>query len=123
MQDTYGLSMVQGKFIEAQDLPEGEKVYLRKDRFGWRMVKPIKNPDGSFNWPNLLFGGWRNLLMLLFILAVVLLHLHEDKLNLESAKNSGINECMASLNINISRFAPPDIVYNGYGGVLMNADG
>lgn len=79
------------RIIEAQDLPLEDKVYMRKDTFGWKVVHPIKkdiNLPYSFsntNWVNLLVGGWRNLLMLLFVLAVVLYHLHEDKVNLQNA--------------------------------------
>ena len=36
---------------------EGEKIYLRKDFFGWRTVNPIKNDDGTINWKNLWLGN------------------------------------------------------------------
>ena len=57
--------------IEAGDLPLESKVYLKKDIFGYRVIHPIKNDDGSINWPNLLFGGWKNLFLLLFILGII----------------------------------------------------
>ena len=47
---------------------DGEKVYLQKSQYGtklldyWRVVEPIKNEDGSWNWMSLLFGGVRNIL-------------------------------------------------------------
>lgn len=80
------------KILEASELPENDKVYLIKDTFGYKIVKPIKKEltkPYSFNnihWPNLLFGGWRNLAILLFILAIIMYHFHEDKLNLENAR-------------------------------------
>jgi len=48
-----------------------EKVYLKKDWFGYRLVHPIKNPDGSFNWLNLLVGGKRNLITLIIIFILI----------------------------------------------------
>lgn len=61
------------KIIEAADLPEGEKIYFKKDIFGYRMVYPSTNEDGKINWMNLMFGGKRNLLFLLFVLLIVAL--------------------------------------------------
>lgn len=57
--------------IEASDLPEEEKLYLKRDGLGWRIVQPLKNPDGTINWVNFLFGGARNLLYLILILVVI----------------------------------------------------
>ena len=58
------------KIIEAGDLPEEDQVYLKKDIFGWRIVHPIKNRDGTINWTNLVFGGWRNFTFLIIILLI-----------------------------------------------------
>ena len=44
------------KMIKRVDI-ENEGIYLKKDRFGWRVIHPIKNSDGSWNWKNLLIGG------------------------------------------------------------------
>ena len=76
------------KYIEASELPENEKVYLRKDWLGWKQIHPNRGPDGNIILVNLLYGGWRNLLTLLFILAVILTHFHEDKLNLQAAQDN-----------------------------------
>ena len=58
-----------GKIIEAGDLPGGEKVYLKKDMFGWRTVEPWKNPDtGKVNWFNLLLGGKKNIAILIVLM-------------------------------------------------------
>lgn len=64
--------MKKKEIIEASELPSNEKIYLKKDGLGWRVVHPIRNPDGTINIINLLFGGWRNLIILLIILAFVL---------------------------------------------------
>ena len=53
---------------------EGERVYLKKDFLGWRIINPIKI-EGKINYINLLFGGYRNLILLIiFILIVVSLY-------------------------------------------------
>jgi len=61
-------------YVEASQLPENDKVYLRRGRSGWSIVHPRKNPDGSTNYPNLLFGGKQNLfkLLLYIILALII---------------------------------------------------
>ena len=51
---------------------EGEKVYLKKDILGYRIVNPIKI-DGKINWINLLFGGKRNLVILIIYMVILLL--------------------------------------------------
>ena len=61
--------MVSDKNIK-EFIIEGDKVYLKKDFTGWRIVHPPKNPDGSLNWFNILVGGWGNLIFVLFILGL-----------------------------------------------------
>ena len=51
----------------------GKKVYLKKGIFGYRIVYPIKNEDGSYNWTNLLFGGNSNLVKLLIYIGIAVL--------------------------------------------------
>lgn len=72
--------------IEASQLPEGEQVYLKRETFGrgWRVVNPMRNPDGSWNWFNIITGGsWAKLIGLIFIVGVILLgiwaHFHDVK--------------------------------------------
>ena len=57
--------------FEASELPLNEKVYLKKDFLGWRNVNPIRNEDNSINYINLIFGGYRSFLSLLFILILI----------------------------------------------------
>ena len=58
---------------------DGEKVYLQKSQYGtklldyWRVVEPVKNEDGSWNWMSLLFGGVRNIVPIIFITVVMIL--------------------------------------------------
>lgn len=41
---------------------EGKRLDLKKGKFGYRIVHPIQNEDGSMNWFNLFTGGgWGNL--------------------------------------------------------------
>jgi hypothetical protein len=61
------------KIIEAGDLPEQEKVYLKHDFMGYRVVNPIKNPDGTINWFNLLVGGKRGLITLIILMSIATL--------------------------------------------------
>lgn len=49
---------------------EGEKVYLKKDSMGWRVINPTKI-DGKTNYCNLILGGKRNILTLIVLLLIV----------------------------------------------------
>ena len=60
-----------GKIIDAHNLPMEEKVYLKKDFLGWRVVEPIKDIDGKFNYWRLIFGSKRNLFILVFLMIIV----------------------------------------------------
>jgi len=54
---------------------EGNEIHMKQDSFGYRVVHPIKNKDGSINWINFFFGGKRNLLILsVYILIAVLFY-------------------------------------------------
>ena len=50
----------------------GEKVYLKKDILGWRVVYPVKI-DGKINWFNLLFGGKKMIVTLIIYLIIAFL--------------------------------------------------
>lgn len=62
-----------GKIIESQDLPEGTKVYLKKDWTGWRVVEPIKDQNGKFLWKRIFLGTTKERVFLGFIALIVLL--------------------------------------------------
>lgn len=54
-------------------LIENEVVTLRKGLFGWHVIYPIKNKDGSINWKNLIAGGswWKLGLVILFVILAI----------------------------------------------------
>lgn len=66
--DTY---LDKHKIVKAEDLPDNENIYLKKDFMGWRLVNPIKNPDMTTNWKALLIGNWRNLITYIVILLII----------------------------------------------------
>jgi hypothetical protein len=59
-------------YTEASQLPEGDKVYLKKDWFGYRVVLPAKNEDGSWNWLNLM-GGKKGIVLGIFYIVLAIL--------------------------------------------------
>lgn len=63
-----------GKQEEVKKIKEleidGDRIYLKKDFLGWRLVNPYKI-DGKLNWTNVLTGGWRNLIMLVGLLSIL----------------------------------------------------
>lgn len=51
-----------------------EGVYLKKDWSGYRVIHPVKNEDGSWNWWNICTGGtWWNLCKWIAITLLILL--------------------------------------------------
>jgi len=58
-----------------------QNIDLKKDIFGYRIVHPVKDKEGNWNISNLLFGGWRNLfiiiIILLFLLAISYSYYHD----------------------------------------------
>jgi len=47
-------------------------VNLRKDKWGYRLIYPIKNKDGSINWFNLITGGsWASLIKTSLLVALL----------------------------------------------------
>ncbi len=61
------IKMSDKKIIRAEELPEQEKIFLRRDFLGWRVVYPWKNEDGTLNWRNILTNGkgWKYVLFFL----------------------------------------------------------
>ena len=58
---------------------DGEKIWLNKSKlFGWTVIHPDYNEDGSINWKNMITGGsWTRLVIMLVIVGVVLGFLYE----------------------------------------------
>ncbi len=70
--------------IKAEDLPEDAKVYLKKQGNNYRVVHPIKNEDGSWNWFNLFTGGsWFNVLVVGVVVLIILGVLLEYSVNIK----------------------------------------
>lgn len=58
----------------------GEKVILKKSELpiiggDWKQIYPPIDEKGKILWFNLLFGGWRNFLFIIFVLFIVGLYL------------------------------------------------
>ncbi len=64
---------------------EGEEVFMKKSKLGWRVIKPWKNEDGTINWFNFLTGGsWFNLFVVTIIVVVTLGVLYEYSANMKT---------------------------------------
>ncbi len=61
------------KIYKIEEVPNEEQIYLTKGILGWKLVYPLKNEDGSYNWINVIFGGWENLIILCIILFALML--------------------------------------------------
>jgi hypothetical protein len=59
------------KIIEVSQISAEEKVYLKKDFLGYRVVYPIKNEDGTINWFHLIFGSWSNIVFLIILALII----------------------------------------------------
>lgn len=83
------------KGVEVLTTERGEKIEVKKSSlFGWGVVHPYKNEDGTWNWTNLIAGGsWLKLLFLMFIILVILFALYDYSAALRTA-----NECFIKLN-------------------------
>jgi hypothetical protein len=63
---------------------DGETIYLKKGFDGWRVVYPIKNKDGSWNWKHILTGGsWWNWAKIGGIVLIIVLAFVEWQQSLE----------------------------------------
>ncbi len=72
------------KIVKAEDLPQAAKVYLVKQGKNYRVVHPIKNEDGSWNWFNLFTGGsWFNVIVVGAIVLITLAILQEYSSNVK----------------------------------------
>ena len=109
--------------IDSKDLPENERVYLKKGLFGYRVVHPIKNKDGTTNWINLLIGGWGNLFKLLFILFIIFCFIYGVQEMLGSCRDMARNPCKyTDLDCSTFQWQNPYDSYNlsSQGGVMSD---
>ena len=85
---------------------DGEIVYMKKGSMlswipfigkplsDWARIYPAVNEDGSWNMPNLIFGGWRNLVLLLIILTIVGMGLYGVYQMTSSCSQMAANPCL-----------------------------
>ena len=67
--------MFKPKIFEASELPENEKIYLRKTFDQWQVVYPYTT-ENKLNWKNILYGGsWWKLIKWILILGIIILAL------------------------------------------------
>ncbi|MFP4457177.1 MAG: hypothetical protein ACLFPS_05900 [Clostridia bacterium] len=101
--------MVKNKIKEV--LIDGERINLKKSNLGWKVVHPIKNPDGSINWKNLITGGsWWNLLIVAFLVIIILSAINEYYSNVKLA-----SACLRALpdSINLGLYLDnPNLINN-----------
>lgn len=65
---------------------EGERVYLKKNKLGYKVVYPIKNKDGTINLKHLISGGsWWNLLIVTVVVIIILGLINEYYSNIKVA--------------------------------------
>src|SRR3990167_1667898 len=82
-----------GKIVEASDLPEGTKIYLKKDWTGWRVVEPIKDENNKFLWKRILLGTRKEKAFLGFIIFLVLMGYLAFNEQLDNYKSVLNNPC------------------------------
>jgi hypothetical protein len=59
------------KVVEASQLPEGERVYLRKNKLlGWKVVEPPIDENDNIKWLSLLFGSKSNIIFLVIVIVI-----------------------------------------------------
>ena len=50
-----------------------EQTHLKKSKGSYRLIYPIKDSKGNFNWKNFLIGGrWSNFFLILFVVSLML---------------------------------------------------
>ncbi len=73
--------------IEVEE--KGEKIFLRKSFFGWKVIFPIRI-DGKIVWRNMIAGGsWWNLVWVALIVLIILGITYEYSIAVTS-----LNKCM-----------------------------
>lgn len=91
---------------------DGEKVYLKKGMFGYRVVHPVKE-NGKIVWQNALFGGWGNFFKLLFILLIAFSLLFGVNEMIEGCKDMAENPCdYTNLDCSIPTYTSGNIFSN-----------
>lgn len=81
--------------IEASNLPQEEKVYLKKDILGWRVVEPIINPETKkINWSGVFNKkGMVSLIFILVIIGLLYFGFQEQIKNYKEVMNNPCKYC------------------------------
>lgn len=84
------------EWVEREYEGKKEVFAMRRSFDGWRVVYPMKNQDGTYNWKNIVLGGsWGNMFKWLGILLLILLFFyvydHDTKVCRETMKDFGAN--------------------------------
>jgi len=114
----YNRNINMKNIIEARELPEDERVYLKKGFLGWDVVQPVKNENGTTNWLNLLIGGWGNLFKLLFILLVIFSFLYGVNEMMRGCNDMAKNPCKYT-NLDCTRYYKQSSYMQDYNEELM----
>jgi len=79
---------------------DNKDVYVSQRDNSFKVVKPIKNDDGTINWFNLLTGGsWWNLIIVGIIVMIVLGLLQEYSSNVRMLQEAACPISRAGYNI------------------------
>lgn len=63
---------------------DGETIKVRKSKLGWKVVYPVWNDDGSFNWKHAITGKtWWNLTLIIGIVIIFVLAIYEYSMNMQ----------------------------------------
>ena len=84
---------MKNKIFKADELPNDEDVYLRKDMFGWRVVNPIKNDDGTFNWKNVWLGNRKVIIFTIIWILIMGFIFYGVNEMISSCKDMADNPC------------------------------
>lgn len=86
--------------MNVEDIPFDENIKLKKSKlFGWGVVYPWRNDDGTFNWKHFLVGGsWLNFIGMVLFIAILILLAVEYNQNLQTCTEV-INQYNAITNL------------------------
>lgn len=101
--------MIKDKIKETEI--DGEKIYLRKDMFGWRVVNPVKI-DGKINWKNLWLGNRKVIIFTIIWLLIMGFIFYGVNEMLSSCKDMAKNPCNY-FDIDCSNYNYPDFTIQG----------
>lgn len=64
---------------------DGHDVFISQREDNFRVVKPWRNEDGTFNWFNFMTGGsWKNLILVAAVVIIILGVFYEYSTNINT---------------------------------------